>query len=294
MPQEVTRYALYGEDSAPISPEFLHVERIVDRSSQHDWTIAPHAHPGLWQVLLVEQGGALLASERGQHRVAGPGLFLVPAGAVHAFRFTPQAQGWVLSFAAALLHDPRIAGFVGALDLAGGGAQWFALDGDDAMATRLERAIADLDMGQGGGAGFGPVTLAGLAMVLACADGLRRRSRKAPRLHPRVALAQRFRALVEGHYRQHWSVADYAAALGTTPATLTRACGEAFGSAPAALVHERLLLEAQRHLAFTAAPVASIADRLGYADPAYFARFFKAGTGLTASAWRAREGWRGR
>jgi AraC family transcriptional activator of pobA len=52
------------------------------------------------------------------------------------------------------------------------------------------------------------------------------------------------------------------------------------------LVHDRLLLEARRYLRHTGASSRQISERLGFADPAYFARFFKARTGQTASAWR--------
>lgn len=286
---EVSHYALYGEHSHDVSPEFVHSERIVDRSSRHDWTIEPHAHPGLWQVLLIEEGTALLASERGQREVTGPGAFVVPSGAVHAFRFSPHAQGWVLSFAAALLNDPRLVAFVGALDLASEGARWRPLGDAPVALERLGWAMADIDRALGAGEGFTAATLASLTVVLAAVAGIQ--DLEARRPHPRATLAERFAALVEVHYRQHWSVTDYAGVLGTTAATLTRACREAFGKAPAGLVHDRLLLEARRYLAFTAAPVGTIADRLGFADPAYFARFFKSGTGMTATQWRERETW---
>lgn len=83
----------------------------------------------------------------------------------------------------------------------------------------------------------------------------------------------------------------YARALGTTRATLMRACRAAFGKAPAEMVHDRLALKAMRYLRFTAAGVAQVSDCLGFTDPTYFARFFRNHAGMTASVFRRDHGW---
>lgn len=282
----INRFALYGESEARVSPEFVHVERIFERSSRHDWTIEPHAHPGLLQCLLLQSGSVVLADEAGRRRERGPGVFVAPPGTVHAFRFTQGAEGWVLSIAADLLDDPRMAGFCARLTLPRDAAAWIGLQAGGRAADRLGWLLADLDgrlseiEGRGGGV-LAQVMLA-LAIVAEAAD-----SSENPTVpDPRGRLAARFRALVDVHYCEHWSVEDYAAALGTTRATLGRACRSRFGRAPAEIAHDRLLREAQRLLAFSGGTVAEIADALGFADPAYFARFFKMRSGMTASAFR--------
>ncbi|KUM43052.1 helix-turn-helix domain-containing protein [Pseudomonas sp. EpS/L25] len=57
-----------------------------------------------------------------------------------------------------------------------------------------------------------------------------------------------------------------------------------------AIAHQRLLLQARRNLTFTQAPVAEIAEALGFADPAYFARCFRRGTGQSPLNYRRRAG----
>jgi AraC family transcriptional activator of pobA len=52
-------------------------------------------------------------------------------------------------------------------------------------------------------------------------------------------------------------------------------------------VHERIILEAKRYLGFTAMPVSQIAFALGFADPAYFSRFFRDRVGMSPSVYRA-------
>lgn len=285
------RYALYGEQGVSLPPEFVHLERIYDRSSVNEWTIEPHAHPHMVQLLLVEEGGMELAGESGRSLLRAPALILVPPSCIHAFRFDPGAEGWVLSLAATLANDPRLAGLLDALPALKGSSKAVPLDGVPAMAARLRWLLADLALRLGQGGQAGPALLAHVAYVLATAGEAASLAEGQGLPDGREPLVARFRTLVEERYRDHWPVTAYASALGTTPSTLTRATRLFAGKAPADMVHDRLLLEAKRNLAFTGATVAQIAYALGFADPAYFARFFKARTGFTASDFRKNRAW---
>ena len=286
----VSTHALYGEGPGPIAPEFIHIEPISERSSRFEWTIAPHSHPGIFQVLLLQSGGGLLASEGVEARLVPPALVLLPSGCVHAFRFDAGAEGWVLSLANDLLGDPRLAPVAAASALAG--PRWTGCDA--ASAARLGWLLADL-AGALAGDRSGPVPdrlAAEIALVLATArEALEAGGGGEEAPLGRAALVRRFRQLVEVHFRQGWSVADYARALGASPPTLTRAVRAALGKPPGEAVLDRVLLEAMRCLTYTGASVAQVADELGFADPAYFARFFKARTGMTASAFRRERAW---
>lgn len=282
-PTDVSNFALYGEPRRPIAPEFIHAERISERSSRYEWTIAPHVHPGIFQILLLEAGPSLLVTDAGQTVLTPPCLVTIPCGAVHAFRFAPGAQGWVLSVADALL---------GAGDLLRDGPpRCWPLEGAS-LAPLAGQMLALL---AGEGPRGGPVATAALTLLLAATEriaGEQARPAAGPP-DPRIALVRRFTALVEARLRDHPRVADLARELGTTPQTLTRACRFAVGRAPAQAIHDRLLREAMRALAFSAAGIGQVADGLGFADPAYFTRFFKARTGLSPAAFRRARAWTG-
>jgi AraC family transcriptional activator of pobA len=94
---------------------------------------------------------------------------------------------------------------------------------------------------------------------------------------------------VEQHYLQHWSVADYAAALNVTPSKLNRLSKALAGRSAFEITQERLLLEARRRLVYIAAPVQLLAYELGFEDPAYFNRFFKKRTGMTPARFRREQ-----
>jgi AraC family transcriptional activator of pobA len=61
------------------------------------------------------------------------------------------------------------------------------------------------------------------------------------------------------------------------------------GQSARELIARKLLDEAKRELVFTFDSAQEIAYRLGFADPAYFSRFFLKQTGETPRAWRLRE-----
>ena len=280
----IAEYALYGESERTIAPEFIHVEPISERSSLYEWTISPHSHPGIFQLLLVTEGRGALADGVGETQLSPGELALVPGGVVHAFRFAPQTQGWVLSVADALLDDPRLTGFGVAGLVRGGRALCMP------VASLLGSLMEALHARQGQP---DAPTLAALALVLGLVEEAAAALAAAARgpVDRRILLVRRFTALVEVHFREHWPVARYAAELGASPQTLTRACRHVTGKSPGDVVLDRLLREAMRALTFTAAGVARVADDLGFADPAYFSRFFKGRAGVGPSRFRRDRGW---
>jgi AraC family transcriptional activator of pobA len=95
--------------------------------------------------------------------------------------------------------------------------------------------------------------------------------------------------LIQRHFRSHKPAAFYAENLGISPAHLSRIVRSKTGHGAHELITRKLLDEAKRELVFTFATVQEISYRLGFADPAYFSRFFVKQTGLTPRAWRIEE-----
>ena len=97
---------------------------------------------------------------------------------------------------------------------------------------------------------------------------------------------QRFRQLIELHYRDNLSIDVFAKLLGVTRAHLHDACARSARCTPLKLVHDRLLEEARLRLENTEFPIEQIAYGLGFRDPGYFNRFFKRLTGVAPGTYR--------
>lgn len=95
-----------------------------------------------------------------------------------------------------------------------------------------------------------------------------------------------FRRELERSFATTRSVEDYAARLGCSPRTLTRACLAATGRTAKQLADARVALQAQRLLAHTDLPVATIGRGLGFSEPTNFGKFFVRETGRTPGDFR--------
>jgi len=288
-PERVPTFALYGEPGRA-SADVLHLESIASRSQRYLWEIDAHVHPGLHQVLWLQAGTARVVLDTAQQDCSGPAVIVIPPGVVHAFRFSPHAQGCVLTLSAGAVvqGDAQAAGQAlrrlfdvpRVLPLAG-------LPAAERMAALLG-LLAD-EFGAPGPAGS-PVPLwlaravvwrlGELAAQLDPAAG--------PAQREHQALFTRFVVLVEAHHAQHWPVARYASRLGLTAERLNRLVRAEAGRSALDLVHERLAREACRRLVYVAAPISQLAFELGFEDPAYFCRFFRRRLGCSPRAYRQR------
>lgn len=94
------------------------------------------------------------------------------------------------------------------------------------------------------------------------------------------------RRLLEKHYTREHQVAFYANAFALTPKRLNEITKETSGRTVTELLHDRIVLEAKRNLAFSHKSVKEICYELGFEDPAYFSRFFKNNTGISPQDFR--------
>jgi AraC family transcriptional regulator, transcriptional activator of pobA len=270
-PAAIPSYALYGEDQSPDQPDFLHIETIAARSTLHDWEIAPHRHAGFVQVLLVREGHVRVSFDGVESEQGGPLAVVAPAGTVHGFRFSEGTAGWVLTLPGdftARAEGP--ADPLQALLLRGG---TFALD--PAAAPRAAWLAGEMLALQETARAQAPLLR---ALAEAMVRSLVRPEPGAGEAatHPRL---ERFRQLVETHYREHRDLDFYASALGLTRRSLSRLTADRLGCAPITVLHRRLATEARRLLRYTGASAAQIAAELGFEDPSYFSRFYVRMTG---------------
>jgi AraC-like DNA-binding protein len=98
----------------------------------------------------------------------------------------------------------------------------------------------------------------------------------------------RFRGELERAFATTRRAEDYAARLGYTVKTLSRACLAATGHPVKQVIDARVVLEAKRLLAHTDEPVAAIARQLGFAEATNFGKFFARRAGVTPGEFRRR------
>ncbi len=96
-----------------------------------------------------------------------------------------------------------------------------------------------------------------------------------------------FRDLIEDHFLDRWTIADYARKLGFAERTITRACLAIEGRSAKQMIDARLLLEVRRWLANSDETIETIAYRLRFGDASNLVQFFRRLDGGVPSAFRS-------
>lgn len=285
----IPSYALYGEVPPQALLEPLHCESIPARSRLHGWEIRPHRHEAFFQILYVRGGTGEARVEGESHAIAAPCILTLPALSVHGFRFSEDIDGMVITVA-----EQHVRGLLAAspeATAALAAPHFLDLRQEPALAAFLDPLFLHFSAEFAhGGAWRSAVVQALLTAILVhlarLASAAGQRSGSAPQARQDAHL-RRFVTLVNQHYKAHWPLERFAQAMGVTASQLNRVCRAALGKSALAVVHGRLLLEAERDLAYTQLPVKQIALDLGFADAAYFTRFFMRHRGVAPTAFRA-------
>lgn len=264
----------------------LHYESVAERGAEMDWTIPAHRHEGLHQFQWLEQGSVRGTIDGRAFEAQAPVMLMLAPGSVHGFTYTREAVGHQVTVPTATLQQ-QLGGSSLADSELGSSFVLSGLQPEDqadcaALFAQVAREFSARQPGR-------------VHVLLACAallavQFLRRRGEQYDREAApgaRDTLVQRYLALVEQHHRAHQPLAFYADALGVTPDHLSRTCRNVTKQSALQILHERLMLEARRLLAYTPMPVAEVAQQLGYEDAAYFSKFFSRSVGNSPSEYRA-------
>ncbi len=101
----------------------------------------------------------------------------------------------------------------------------------------------------------------------------------------KVDLLREFNFLVEQHYKKEHRVSFYADQLFRSPKTLSNNFAK-LNRSPLHIIHERIVLEAQRLLIYTDKTAKEIAYEIGFDDASHLSRLFKKQTSQSPSEYK--------
>lgn len=281
--QAVPTFALYGEDDGAVLGHWLHCESIPARSSRNAWEIRPHRHRSYFQILYQSGGSGECLAEGASWRLEPPVAVTIPPGAVHGFRFSDDVDGWVLT-----IVGERVLSIIETLPELKSlleRPQLIELRGREA-APAIDAAFGLINSeftGQGPARGALMDAQLRSIVILLARIAAPQDEVFATAAHRHAAL---FREHLDNNYRDQRSAGFYAGKLGVSQTHLNRICRTAFGKTALAVIHERIVLEASRDLAFTVMTVRDISQSLGFDDPAYFSRMFRKEIGASPMSFR--------
>jgi len=291
MTTSIQKYALYGDEAQPAWLDMVHFEHIHERSALYNFDIAPHFHDGMIQLLYLTSGGGEVFIDGSKWQLYPQTLIVIPARHVHGFHFSADVDGPVITAAQrpleslaamaspgvlATVRQPLVLGVSGSVRYVDALMPLFdAIERESRMHTSGEVA-------------------AGAALLLAVFVQIQRiaSAMQAPEGQDTTASTRkaeqidRFRALIDAHFRERWGVERYAAEVGLSAGQLSRLCREVLGMSSLDVVNARVVHEAERELVYSTLGIKQVAAVLGFEDDAYFGRFFRKQTGTTPSEFR--------
>lgn len=261
-----------------VSLSHIRIERLEERIKP---TVPfPHKHD-FFQIVLVTKGKGYHQIDFMKHKVVPRQVYLMKPGQMHSWELSKEVQGLVVEFntqslnflkdSTTLIHNMTFS--------------------PDVYEFQDQRQFHDLlnltEM-------MRKEFLQGKDMQDLCLQGyltgfliqLIRSYKDSPGLPKGISIIQKFKSLVENHFKNEHAVDFYAKTLGLSPQALTMQISRAIGKPPRQIIQERILLEAKRFLVFSDIGIAEIGFELGFDDANYFTRFFRTHEKETPAAFR--------
>jgi len=272
--------------------EDIHYDRLGRFADFFGRDMPVHRHAQFIQIHYIENGLIDFHIDDQHYRLQGPALFLTPAAIPHSFRTAADAGGHVLTIHQSVVwqllrreqRGEPLQPFDRGLCIAPA-----HLSQNQIEQWRLLLQFLDMLEKEWGRSRSGRrVIIENLTqLLLIMISRLGEHRAVSTEVHnEELLLFHRFSAAVEAHFREHKKLPYYAESLAITSVRLNKICQQIGGCSPKQVISERLLQEAKRLLSLGEGSSAEIAYALGFADPAYFNRFFKTQSGMTPLSYR--------
>lgn len=263
---------------AKVTLSSIRVDRLEERVVPK--VAFPHKHD-FYQLILITKGSGFHQVDFQQYDVSVRQLYLLKPGQIHTWSMKKSIRGFVVEFnrhSLTTLGEPDL---IRHLDLT-----------DDVMMVQktsdFEELVSLCQIMQNESSRSGELQDVGLkglltgflALIIRQLGELKSTKKKSD------ALLDRFRTLVDEHFRREHRVEFYAQKLGVTSKALTMQLSRLLNKSPREVIQDRFLMEAKRYLAYSDLSVAEIGYAIGFDDANYFTRFFRSHAKMTPAQFR--------
>lgn len=275
----------------PDGPQPFYVYPIDPETSQQ---YVPYNRRDFYQISLYTSGTTRLFYAGESQLLSGPALVLYNPLSPYACHAQTPLTGFFCIFTAEFLHGP---GYAGALQKSPlfqpGTSPAYPLTA--AQSEFLGHIFRQM-LTEAGSAYRHKYDLLRTYVQLLLHEALRQQP--APHHRPDPSAGRRLAARFVQVLEQQFPVSSpalplrlntaeaFAAHLGVHANYLSRVLRRATGRSTSTLLAERIAQEAKALLSYTDWPIADVADSLGFADPTYFAHFFRKHSGTSPKEFR--------
>ncbi|HYS62699.1 MAG TPA: helix-turn-helix domain-containing protein [Paraburkholderia sp.] len=264
---------------------FVHVGHVTERGR---WRTEPHAHPGYGQVIFVRSGRGVMNLEGSSVSFEGPCALLLPTECVHGLDYEVDADRWVVTIEVAYLTqvNAKLHEFIALWALPRVIPLSHSVEAGMEFCSLIHSLKQEVESDAVGHVVGTEALLTTLLLMLVRETRLDGTGNESA-IRNDIRQVERFRKLIDEHFRENLPLQDYASMMAVSLVQLRAACASAAEQSPTKMIHARIITEAKRNLIFGDMSVEQIAFGLGFADAAYFTRFFRKEVGQAPSQFRA-------
>ncbi|MDX5422877.1 MAG: AraC family transcriptional regulator [Hymenobacteraceae bacterium] len=261
------------------------LEKLVQNFENID---KPHSH-SFYLLMIITGGSGTHTIDFVTYEVQPPQFFFLTPGQVHSWKLSPDIRGVSIFFEANffLAHYPQRL-YQYPFFHSQQHQPLLALPPNDPFWANLMGCMYKEYVDQQ--PHRNEVLLSYLHILLENAARLYRSETLQDKAPGAVAKVREFELLLNQHFMHKREVKDYADMLHITPNHLNVLCKATVSKTASQLIHERVIVEAQRLLLHSTMSVKEIAYQLQFEDNSYFSRFFKKYSGKTPEQFRKQEG----
>ena len=281
----IPSYDLYKTLDSSLGFEFYKLEEAYN---PYDAAL-PHRH-NYYEILYFNKTGGNHEIDFTSHPVRSHSLHFISPEQVHRLRRNKNVTGYVLSFSKDFCYEETAGtSFIDSFPFfnnpyAAPIVRMKAGDQKKNIADIISKISTEYFMNQ---EDKSTMLSSYLAVLLLSAKRLYvPENNSGNRMPLRSDLTRRFKSSVEKNFMSVKSVNEYSGLLNISSGHLNDTVHHDTGRTASEIIHERIILEAKRLLYRSEKSVKEIAFALGYDDPSYFVKFFKARGGITPEQFR--------
>ncbi|WP_242928937.1 AraC family transcriptional regulator [Pontibacter vulgaris] len=266
---------------------YFYLKPFSQHLQEHDFIQKPHKHD-FYILLFITRGTGTHTIDFETYPVKPNTVFFLTPGQVHNWQLTPDTEGYILFFNPAyyLLDFPhhKLQNFPFFQNLLH--KPFLILS--DADLLKLESIIKSMEQELRQQQAYTNAIIRNYLDILLLQLTRLYQTEKQEKQLPAGMHSQleQLENLIDAHYKEHLPVSYYAQQLNVSAKQLNEICKRAIGQTTTELIQNRIILEAQRLLAYADLTVTQVAAELGYFDATYFFRFFKKKVGQTPEQFK--------
>jgi len=247
----------------------------------------PHRHD-FYTVIWAEASGGHHLVDFEEYAINAGDIFFISPGQVHRVTTPQRPSGWVITFTRSFLSQNAIStDFLFNINLFRQYGKTPPLVPDAALTEQIRPVVMQMQHNAAQNMPYRFEALGALLKLFLIYCNAACNLERPGTAPDGTWILRGFKKMVEENFRQQHKVKDYAEQLFITPKHLNKVVKELIGCTAKVYIQQRILVEAQRLLRHTDAPIKEVGYTLGFDEPLHFSSFFKKQAGISPTDFRS-------